>query len=412
MKIAAARTWKSLTSKLHSPLPLSPRECQGLLSALNASFKQQLDREHLDGSSSNEHHANNHLQSILMDPLFDAKPRTRASFRNKRQNSGKLLGQLQNHMARPMDAFKEQVSQGLADLEKAKFWLGIQYKRCWASPAATVREAMQSSGAASTMLQWLWASGMEDTGEFLKDEDFVTQVAPFLVSEGQHSRILRWLYRCSSPKETPYSSLRGLDTHGIRSALFKSLIQGETRIGDGLESAITMFIRIVAGLRDAGSTESSTQNVAIQASWTLTKTILRLPKAAQREMSILRPFLETMRNLNNDLLLNASLCVFFQEPPDPQPALTYFRISAKSPLHKKAVRPHIVHLGLKAAELFLQDGRQNEALWIMEFLATNYAMELGSPQDPIRRLIALDKPEKMLRKEEKSLLLLDALAVQ
>lgn len=414
MKTSVAHTWKSLASKLHPPLSMSPRESQRLLSLLNASFKQQLDREHSADSSSNEHYANLHLQSILTDPLFDAKPRMRASLSNERQSNGKRLEQLQIHKKRPMDAFKERVSQGIADLETANFFLRTQYQDCLASPAATPREAMQSSRVASTILQWLWSSGMEDSGKFLKDQEFVTRLVPFLVVEGQHSHILRWLHLCTKPEQTPFSSLHGLDTNRIQAFLFAKLIKEETRIGGGLESAITLFCRTVADLRSSGCTMSAMQTGAIQAAWILTKAILRLPNAAESEPRIVRPFLATMKNVHVDPQLSATICVFFQKRPDPQPALTYFQntFTMAKAYPRVERRLHLVHLGLRAADLFLQDSRQTEALWIMDFLQTNFPQELGSPMSQNRKVFVADDPEKMSRREEKSLHLLDTLAVQ
>lgn len=408
MKTVVARTMKSLTSKIHPPLPVSVRESQRLLSLLNASFKQQLNREHLADSSSNEHYANRHLQSILTDPLFSAKPRKPASSsdKSKSQSNGKRLGQLQNHMKQPMDAFKERVSQGTADLGTAKFFLNIQNKACLASPAATLRETMKSCGAASTMLQWLWSSGMEETGEFLKDRDFVDILVSFIVAEGKRSRVLGWLYRCYSPEETPFSSLHESDLHRIPGSLFKRLIQEEIKIGNGLESAITLFLGAIAFLRSSGSTKSSMQFGTVGAAWT----IVRLPEAARLEPSIIQPFLETMRNFRCDPLLNAYLCVYLQKQPDPQPALTFFQTLAATKAIENGTdrrRLHIVLLGLRAAELFLQYGRQTEALWIMEYLQTYFAQELGSSRLKVRRHFTFkDEPE------EKSLFLLDSLAVQ
>lgn len=411
MKTVVARTMKSLTSKIHPPLPVSVRDSQRLLSLLNASFKQQLNREHLADSSSNEHYANRHLQSILTDPLFSAKPRKPASSsdKSKSQSNDKRLGQLQNHMKQPMEAFKERVSQGTADLGTAKFFLNIQNKACLASPATTRRESMKSCGAASTMLQWLWSSGMEDTGEFLKDRAFVDTLVSFIVAEGKRSRVLGWLYRCYSPEETPFSSLHELDPNRIRGYLFKRLIQEEIRIGNGLESAITLFLGTVAFLRRSGSTKSSIQSGTAGAAWTLTTTIARLSEAERLEPSIIQPFLETMRNFRCDPLLDAYLCVHLQKP-DPQPALTFFQslTAAKAIEHgTDRRRLHVVLLGLRAAELFLEYGRQTEALWIMEYLQTHFAQELGPSLTKVRKQFTFkDEPE------EKNMFLLDSLAIR
>ncbi|CAD6592310.1 MAG: hypothetical protein ASARMPREDX12_005974 [Alectoria sarmentosa] len=413
MKTSVARTWNSLASKLHPPLPLSLRDSQRLLSLLNASFKKQFDRTHPADSSSNEHYASLHLQSILTNPLFDAKPRTRASPSSKSQSSGKRLEQLQNHMKRPMDAFKERVSQGTADLRTAKFFLLIEHKDCLASPATTLREAMQSSGVASTILQWLWSSGIEDTGAFLRDRQFVLRLIPFLVAEGQYSRIMRWMDRCNNPEETPFSSLHGERKYRLQSFLFERLILEETRVENGLDTAIALFLRIMADVRSFGLANKHMRSIAIHAAWVLTKAILRLPKAVEPEPSNVQHFLETMRSLNVDPLLTATICVYLPKRPDPQPTLTYFQNISAEAIASTSPRqqPYIMSVGLKAAELFLQDGRQSEALWIMEFLQTNFARELGLPLPRTRKISLTDGREKRLEREEASLYLLDTLTV-
>ena len=319
-------------------------------------------------------------------------------------------------MKRPMDAFKERVSQGTADLGTAKFFLLIEHKDCLASPATTLREAMQSSGVASTILQWLWSSGIEDTGAFLRDQEFVVRLIPFLVAEGQYSRIMRWLDRCNNPEETPFSSLHGdgVDKYRLQGFLFERLILEETRVENGLETAIALFLRIIADVRSFGLARKHMRCVAIQAAWVLTKAILRLPKAVKPEPSIVQHVLETMRSLNVDPLLTATICVNLPKRPDPQPTLTYFQnISAKAIASTSPrQQPYIMLVGLKAAELFLQDGRQSEALWIMEFLRTNFARELGLPLPQTRKISLTDGREKMLEREEASLYLLDTLTVQ
>ncbi len=319
-------------------------------------------------------------------------------------------------MKQPMDAFKERVSKGSADLEIAKFCLRVQYQECLASPAATPREAMLSSGAASTILEWLWSSGMEDTGTFLNDREFITLLVPFLIAEGRHSRISRWLQRCHCVGETAFSSLQGQDTHRVHNLLFVTPIVQEMRVGDGLESAISVYLQIVTGLLSAGGTNDSLRRVALRVAWILTRGILRLPKAAEPEPPIISAFVNTTRKLKPGSILNAIFCLNMQEIPDPWPALTVFqRISAKIYAWENASqRVPAALLGLKAAELFLQDGRQSEALWIMDFLQENLAQEIGLQplQDSKRRASFSKEPNSVWKDEERSLLLLDTLTVQ
>ena len=418
MKAALARSWKTLSSKIHPPLPLTPRESQQLLSLLDASFKKQLDRQHQQALSSNEQHADLHVRSILTNPLFNTKPRTHATSNNKRQHIDQCLEQLQNRIKSPIDSFKERVSRGTADLKSAKFCLKIQHRACFASAAPTRKQAMQTSQTASTLLQWLWSSGIEDTGTFLKDLDFIDLLVPFLVAEGYQSRISRWLIRCLCPGETPFSSLRGLDTQDIQSSLFCRMIQGEERFGGGLESAMSLFVRTTASttacLRSHGQIRKSAHRGIIDAAWFLTLKIHRLPSGAEPAPSISQAFVETMTDVTADPLLLAHLSVFVVKPPRPQPALEYLQaVSPSSAVFRsKQRRPYIILLGLRLAELFLHDGCHTEALWIMDFLQERYPLDLDPQPPPIHRYKIRLNPEKLVQSEERSLHWLDKLATQ
>ena len=418
MKSGVAHTLKSLTSTLHGSLPLTPRGSQQLLSQLNASFKEQFNRQHLATSPSTEDHANLHLQSILKNPLFNAKPRTRETSTSKAQSIGQSLGQPQDHTKQALDAFRERASQGTADLKMAELCLSIEYKACRTSCAATSRQAMQTSGAGSTVLQWLWSSGVEDTGIFLDDPQFVAVLVTFLVAEGQQSRISGWLQRCGYSGERRFSGISALDAMRIARQLFSVLIFQEIRIGGGLESAIDLFLRTVADLRRVGFEEVLMVFISRHATWELVRRIPRLPNSSEPQPPIFHAFSKTVRSMNPNLYLDASLSVYVQEQPDPQPVLAWFQ--SPKDLQKETMyanrRPHIVLIGLRAAELFLKDGRQKEALWIMDFLQKNFKPELGSLESQkhrrkfqIRRSQIFTEPINLFQEEEKNLELLDTL---
>ena len=317
-----------------------------------------------------------------------------------------------------MDAFKERFSQGTVDLATAKFFLGIQFHDCLGSVAATPREAMQASGAASTVLQWLWSSGREDTGEFLKDKDFVSLLVRFLVADGQHSRVLRWMHRYNDLEEKPFLSIHRSDTYDLQRRLLAVLIHEEIWFGDGLESAMALFVRTVAGLRSSGATKGSMSDAVIQGAWILINYKSRNSKARELDPNIVRSFMKMMRGYQADPLLHAKLCIYSQERPDPQPTLIFFQKQSAEAIANSSAgkRSRMVLLGLRAAKLFLRDERRTKALWIIEFLQRNFAQELGSPPPPplppppIRKLFARGVAEQ--KREEKSLYLLDELAIQ
>ena len=420
MKSELAHTLKSLTSKLHGPLPLTPRGSQQLLSQLKASYKEQFDRQHLAASLSTEDHADLHLQAILKNPLFDTKPRTRETSTTKTQSVGKSRPQLQYHTTKALDAFRERASQGTADLNMAKLCLGMEYKACMTSCAATPRQAMQTSGAGSTILQWLWSSGTEDTGIFLCHTHFANLLVTFLIAEGQQSRISRWIQRCRLTGERPFLSIAASDANRMAMHLFGLLIRQETRFGDGLESAINLFIRTVADLRSVGFEGQSMSITSKHAAWELVAAIVVLHNSSEPQPPIFHAFAETVRSICPNTYLDAYLSVYIQKMPDPQPALTWFqsREEYQVTVIHALQRPSVVLLGLRAAELLVKDGLQKEALWIMEFLQTNFNLELGLPESSERRakfrpsrIPRFNDPSCLLQIEEKNLQLLDTLAV-
>ena len=418
MKSEVAHTLKSLTSKFHGPLPLTPRSSQQLLSKLNAAFKEQFDRQHLAASQRTQNHADLHLQSILKDPLFDAKPPTRETSTSKIKLVGQSLGQLQNLTTQTLDAFRERASQGIVDLKMAKLCLSVQYQACMTACDATPRQAMQTSGVGSTILQWLWSSGMEDAGIFLDDLHFVNLLVAFLVAEGQQSRISRWLQRCSVLGKKPFLSISALDGSRIAQRTFEVLIRQEIRIGDGLESAMDLFLRTVADLRSsAGFGGSSINTISKYAAWELVKAIINLPNLSAPQPPIFHAFSETVRSMSPSSYTDACIGVYIQEKPDP--ALTFLKCPKELQKATKHAtqRRRIVLLGLRAAGLFLKDGRRKETLWIVEFLQANFKPELGlsksrmPPAMLLQPRTRLPKTEDFLKGEEKNIQLLDTLTV-
>ena len=424
MKSEVARTWKSLTSKIHPPLPITPRTSQQLLSLLNASFKQQLDRRYPAPSPSSEDHANLHLQSILKHPLFDAKPQTPDTSTSSSQRGDQSKERRQKPMIQPIYIFKERVSRGTADLSAAKQCLRKLQEDCMASPGTTPSKAMQTSGATSTILQWLWSSGMEDSGIFLEDQGFVALLIPFLVAEGQQSCVLRWLQRIRHKGETPFLSLDGSktiresNTKSTHSFLFKQLIVHESRFGGGLKSALMLFLRVVVDLRSSGCCPELIRHYSRFAAWRLTIDITRGTTPVDLESTIIDAFLNTIRTLYHDSPLEAMICVFIQKPPDPHTVMKIFHNISAGDLKYCSThqRPHIILLGLRAAELLLKDDRLAEAISIMEFLETNFTKDFDSlsPLDPHIRKV-YDSPTMLAtseRREEQNLSLLETLAVQ
>ena len=397
-------SWKALISKIHPPLPMSPRESQRLLTLLNTSFKQQLDRHH---PTSLEDHTGLHLHSILSNPLFDVRSNNRkASFSTRDGKGGKCLGLAQDLAKRPMDIFKEQISAGTATLQSAMLCLQAEYKICLASPTATMANAMRTSRTGSIMLEWLWCSGTESSGTFLGNVDFTRLIVPFLVAEKRHDRIWHWLQILRSGLTSASSPpLRASIEKNHRNLLLE-LVKSEITVGEGLDAAIALFIRSVNE-----SEQEIVNGIAMHrsAAWYLTNVLKGIPKAVAIQDDMIQSFMEaagTMRKPN--ILLSACHWVHLAKKPDPKVALGYFKHQLSYDGTPSKKRLHIVLLGLKTAEVLLEGVCQAEALWVMDHLQTNFGKEIGSfaTSDQDRQ------SQRILEEaEESSLRSLDALAI-
>lgn len=409
MKTTLGHSWRSLVSKIHPPLPISPRDSHRLLALLNSSFKQQLERYH---PTCIERDAGLHLRSLLSNPLFQAKPsdKLRLSVSGRRKGE-QALDVLQNLVKRPADIFKEQMHAGRANLDMAKLCLRAEQRNCLASPIE-LGDALSSSGIGSLILEWLWASGLESSRAFVADWDFVSSLVPFLVAEKQQNRIFQWLQQSDSIAQV--ATLRGLNAHAIKdsSNLLLQLISAEVKYGEGLESAINTFSNIVNEGQHHGSRYQRLHNAA---AWYLTVALTDAHVAAKIDKSIVGEFKKSVMVISRPrTLILAYHSVYLAKNPRPDVALSYLQGLTPDYRFPRSKRPHVVLLGLKAAEIFLGKGRDYEAMWLMEYLQTNFRDEVGadgSSEDRYRLQGSSVVGEDPAREEEKTLRSLDTLAI-
>jgi len=403
-------SWKSLVSKIHPPLPMSPRESQRLLSLLNTSFKQQLDRYH---HASSEQDAGLHLRSILSNPLFEAKPSSGAWIHaDGRRKSKSALSVLRTLVKRPREIFKEQIAAGTATLDMAKLCLRAEHRNCLGSPNAQLGDALSSSGIGSLVLEWLWASGLENSKAFLTNWDFVRHLVPFVVAEQKQDRMWGWVQRRRTISRG--TSLPGLDTHATKdwSNLLLQIISAENTYGRGLDSATNMFIGSMDDSQHGGTGHQRLHNAA---GWYLTIALGNAQKTVQTDWTMVQRFTKAVKTFSRpSSLIVAYHSVYLAKDPNPDVALNYLR--GFSPDHRfpKSKTTGVVSLGLKAAEMFLEKGRNCEALWLMEYLQTNFRSEIGAHASP-EQLPSVESSfaeENKSLEEEETLRSLDTLAIQ
>ena len=403
MKASFTLNWASLLSKIHSPLPISSRESQRLLALLNASLKQRLDLEYPSGFPNNEHHTDLHLHSILTNPLFAYRPRQRrhSSPGGRPRAEGSLVN-VQDLMKRPMDIFRERVSSGTATLEFARFCLDVQYKSCLASSSISPKDAMRSTEAGAAIADWLWASGLEDSGSFLDDPQFTNLLIRFLIAERRYDRILRWL-KMDRPVSTEAPKSRSREKWP---GVLLQMIRAEVQYGDGIESATMLFVDILS------QSQRKSIDVALRilfgpAGNYLTSTLTDVSGTADISASAIKAFLTSSRAWINPLL-SAWQCAYLGKNHTP----AWNLIRKVSPECVQSMRPQtrlrFVRLSLRTSELLLEKGRKNDVAWIMNFLKDNFREEIGSYIPPTQ----VEGSSGIVdEREEVSLRSLEALAV-
>jgi hypothetical protein len=197
----AAQSLKNLFARYHEPLQLSERESRKFLDGLKASFRGHLDRaygvspssssfpnaqaEAAQGKAQRQSAANQHLKTLLSNPLF--------SYQNPT-----IPPAPQSVSARdPMDVFDHAVSRGLMNLRAATGILMAKKKHLQKDLDALA--AGTSSGTAKRVVQWLRSSRSEYDLDFLDDQPFMKELMPFLVAEGFEDTAWEWIARLLSP---------------------------------------------------------------------------------------------------------------------------------------------------------------------------------------------------------------------
>lgn len=401
MKSTMSLSWKSLVSKIHPPLPMSPRASARLLALLNSSFKHELDRQYSAGLPDSKHHTNDHLRSILTNPLFDNRGHSRSM-----GSKDKPFGRLQDLVKRPMDVFREQVSAGTATLQTACLCLQAQYNNCLASPDTTVTNAMRVSRAGTTVLEWLWSSGIEESRCFFDSREPFELLVPFLVAERRHDRILHWLRRLYAEANQDRSPEIGR----IFRNLLLDFIKAEISLGKGLQSATAFFIQVARGAQDSQIGSNKLKGVSNSVAYYLTTKLMAVPKSAELQTFTLEPFLNVSKSFTSTqrgTCLAALQGLYLARRPSPRAALLYFQgLSPKTIAELTPERrPLIIFMGLKTAELCLDLHRQAEASHMMDFLQSHFRSEIVSRRIPDQKKGSLDKAE------DQSLHLLDSLAI-
>ncbi|KAI4194472.1 MAG: hypothetical protein LQ350_007751 [Teloschistes chrysophthalmus] len=393
MKGHLSHSWKFLTSKIHQPLPLDRRTTHRLLTALNTSFQRNLDRQYPQGLDGSEQSPDAHIDSLLKSPLFGMS-RVQHSSSSPRKDGARTnntqLREMEFALEEPVEYFKQQVSTGSATLDSAKVALSNQLQKALASAALDPKDSMKDSGIGSVMVNWLWSSGQYEELDFLGDQVFIHKLMPFLIVEGQYKPVWRWLQhlRNGLAQMDPAQTQRDPSLLKNISRLWYALTRGEVLYGQGLQSAMQMFMTSYRSMQlsEPAIPVDLLQRISVRAGQSLMWNLSYGKSSAALEDTVIedfRRFTELWALDSRVNIFRALILISHPRQPDIAHALTFLaKIKSAKLLIRERDRPFVVRIGLKTVELLLAQGSFSEAASVMKTLQTDFASELGLNTEP------------------------------
>ncbi|KAL8778000.1 MAG: hypothetical protein Q9194_002242 [Teloschistes cf. exilis] len=393
MKGHLRHSWKFLTSKIHRPLPLDRRTTHKLLTALNTSFQRNLDRQYPQGLDGSEQSPDAHIDSLLKSPLFGTSRVQEASSNLPKYGvrTNKIqFREMEFALAEPVEYFKQQVSTGSATLDSAKVALSNQLQKTLASAALDPKESMKASGIGSVMVNWLWSSGQYEELEFLSDRVFVYRLMPFLIVEGQYKPVWRWLqhFRNSLARMDPAQMQCDPSLLKSISRLWCALTRCEVRYGQGLQSAMQMFMTSYRSMQLSVPAIPAhiLQKISVRAGQCLLWSLSSGKSSAPLEDTVIEDFrrFTAWWALDSRVdMYQALIQISHPRQPDVAHALRFLaKIKSAGIFIREKDRPFVVRIGLKTVELLLAQGSFSQAASVMKTLQNDFASELGLNTEP------------------------------
>ncbi|OKL62606.1 hypothetical protein UA08_01677 [Talaromyces atroroseus] len=223
-----------MISKLNPPLPQTPRESQQLLSALTSSFRRQLDAADTNSAAQS---TNQHLQTILQNPLFRVVP-SKPSYpplglQDENASRKKKMAEA------PMAFFDDLAAAGMLGFNDVRDCLKAQLA-LFDMASRDVRDQMKNTGAGKKVIEWFWTSDSFARFALFKYTNIFECAVGFMVAEGLHDQInslIRELGRLAA-RQTNMSEENRRRLFG---KVFRHYINADIHYGKGLTAALQTF---------------------------------------------------------------------------------------------------------------------------------------------------------------------------
>ena len=264
---------------------------------------------------------------------------------------------------------------GYATQETVKRCLSVHVKnRLLRSRDSTTS---QDTGAGNLLAQWLWSTGMQRSLKFLSDHSLTHLMVKALVADGRHDIIHAWL-RADGDAQRSIKSIHS--PNWDRARLLLDLLKSEVIVGKGTQSAFNIFLGYVQETRDAHFRPRDRRMLLGLSGHYLMHHICDEVKDRKVNVSLYNHLVASANEWSRDHSFElAWLALYHPDHPDPDPTISFLkRLSSETlgdlPQHRRLATADVA---LQAAQEFLQQERQSEAVWLMGILKEHFAELIG-----------------------------------
>ncbi|KAJ5155570.1 hypothetical protein N7492_008373 [Penicillium capsulatum] len=387
--------------KIHQPLPRTPRESQQLLNALTSSFRRQLDHSYPanaptqngDRSPSNDqssvHATDQHMQTILNNPLFRIVPPKLAAALDHHARQG--LEKQKRLTEEPMVVLDELVASGSATHTAIMSCLNSQLLLA-RSPGKDGLKAMTDARAASRVVDLFWASDGPSRATILTSWKMTTSLTKFMVAEGLQDTAMQWLRMLlNRDVGTPNGQIPVHSAQVSFSCFLDNLVQAEHQYGGGFGSAMKYYLRACDIVFDSPHHQSkaSRKPLLIAAGGNLAQTANHIkPSSEQVPAHTYEEYTEVLSTLSPRSLLSAAVSLCHPVYPDPQPLVQFARSLSPEKVQtwNKSKRSAFLTNGCDALRILIEQKKIQEATElaqrIQHLLPENTKVKSTDTQEP------------------------------
>ncbi|KAL4785671.1 hypothetical protein BJX76DRAFT_165046 [Aspergillus varians] len=406
-------------SKLHPPLPRTPRQSQQLLDALTSSFRRELDREHPPTVSSSEqsssnnnglagnhptenhtysaaHAADQHLRTILDNPLFRLAPSKVSVVTERSSNTEKTKVPKE-----PMVIFDELVASGSATFGAVTDCLSWQMLLASRYTGERFLKELRDSRAGSRTVSWWFSLDTRERTMFFRYQRLLSRLCKFMVAEKLHDTIFVWLrvLRDWIVDADTYSLAEG---RAARLKYFLGAFLNAERECGGIDSAIRYYLDACSILMPADNHEYKVllrRALGKGGGFLFSDYILVNGRESIKNIipaDLYEKYATTIASLMPGKALLAALSIYHPTHPDAKPLLQYLRGVSPERFESwsKVQREKVMRASFDALHVLIEAENPGDCLYLARFLQQK--LDGGRGADPTTSSFQVSSEEKAL----------------